>query len=234
MVSRARRVVQQVYTVRDDWFAWLPNEMDQVFDATRRELESSNNILSITLGETLVLCEQGNYVLAMEHAAMFADFFERLANRLRLVVCTIRDHGSHFGTLPNVTPLVPGNFRGNTAQRISLMSSLLARVVFRARTRFFHKLQSLNEIIEELQEQVRKIAEECDCADPVFLRRAWPQLEVLGYDLNTCMGEVTVVLKSFFCVLPGEELEGFRAGLSAQASEPLVVHSGQTEPSQRK
>ena len=47
---------------------------------------------------------------------------------------------------------------------------MLAKVVFRARTRFFHKLQSLNEIIEELQGQVRQIAGECDYSDesPLF------------------------------------------------------------------
>ena len=49
-----------------------------------------------------------------------------------------------------------------------------------------------------------------------FPDRIWRALEVLGYDLNTCMGETTVVLKSFFCALPGEELKSFRRTLMEQ------------------
>ena len=37
------------------------------------------------------------------------------------------------------------------------MNSLLAKVLFRERTRFFHKLHSLGEIIEELQTEARAI-----------------------------------------------------------------------------
>jgi hypothetical protein len=49
---------------------------------------------------------------------------------------------------------------------------------------------------------------------------------VLGYDLNTCMGETTVVLKSFFCVLPIEELESFRQKLVLQVPALLTVIPG--------
>ena len=58
-VMRAKRAGQRSRTVREDWSAWLPNEMDQLFDATRHELESSNVILSIALDEALALCEAG-------------------------------------------------------------------------------------------------------------------------------------------------------------------------------
>jgi hypothetical protein len=209
----ASRAIQSSRTVREDWFAWLPAEMDLLFDATRNELECSNVILSVTLDEALSLCEREEFTLAKERAISFAELFERLAIRLRLVIRTIEDHGSHFGTLPNVTPLDSSNFRGATAQRISFMSSLLANVVFRQRTRFFHKLRSLSEIIEELQKETSTVVENASDGGSAYMERAWRALEILGYDLNTCMGETTVLLKSFFCALPGQELEAFRQRL---------------------
>jgi hypothetical protein len=212
--SRARRAIHLTNSVRDDWFAWLPNEMDGLFDATRNELECSNAILSVALDEGLKLCDRGEYVLVREQAVVFAELFDRLAERLCLVIRNIEEHSSRFGTLPNVTALVHSNFRGNTAQRISRMSSLLARVVLRARSRFFHKLQSLKEIIEYLQGEVRETVEACSNSNELFPTQAWRELEVLGYDLNTCMSETTVILKSFFCVLPDEELDGFRQKLA--------------------
>jgi hypothetical protein len=187
--------------------------MDQLFDATRNELESSNTILNITLDEALSLCKGGDFDSAKERAIIFAGLFDRLAIRVSYVVRTIKDHGTHFGTLPNVTPLSPNNFRGSVGQKVSLMNSVLARVVFRERTRFFHKLDSIDEIVRELQKDARAIISEISEQDSAFSDQAWQKLEVLGYDLNTCMGETTVILKSFFCALPPEELETFRQKL---------------------
>jgi hypothetical protein len=204
--------------------------MDQLFDTTRHELESSDIILSISLDEALALCKGGQFDSAKERANIIAGLFDRLAVRVVHVIRTIKDHGSHFGTLPNVTALSPANFRGATAQRLALMNNLLARVVFRERTRFFHKLSSLNEIIEDSQEEARAIVGSIAEGASQFPDRAWQQLEVLGYDLNMCMGETTVILKSFFCALPHEELEGFRAKLVNLVPVRLTVKPGQKPP----
>jgi hypothetical protein len=225
---RAKRASQRSRTVREDWSAWLPDEMDQLFGATRTELESSNGILSVVLDEGLALCEQEQFAIVKERVTAYADLFDRLAVRLRLVIRTIEEHGSHFGTLPNVTPLTSENFRGATAQRISFMNSLLAKVVFRGRTRFFHKLHALKEIIEELQKETHLIVRDVARGTPDFPHRVWRELEVLGYDLNTCMGETTVVLKSFFCALPAEELEAFRLKLVMQVPAILTVSPRRT------
>jgi len=62
----------------------------------------------------------------------------------------------------------------------------------------------------------------------VIPNRAWKELEILGYDLNTCMGETTVVLKSFFCALPAEELETFRQKLVMQVPAIVTVSPRRT------
>jgi hypothetical protein len=224
---RAKRAGQRSRSVHEDWFAWIPNEMDQLFDATRHELESSDFILSISLDDALALCKGGQFDSAKERANIIAGLFDRLAVRVVHVIRTIRDHGSHFGTVPNVKPLSPSNFRGATAQRVSLMNNLLAKVVFRERTRFFHKLYSLNEIIEDSQSEAHAIVGGISEGASQFPDRAWQQLEVLGYDLNTCMGETTVILKSFFCALPAEELEAFRERLVNLGPACLPVDPGQ-------
>ena len=213
-----KRHGQRSRSVREDWFAWLPDEMDQLFGATRNELECFNGILSIALDEALGLCEQEQFTIANERVAIFAGLFDRLAIRLRLVIRTIEEHGSHFGTLPNVAALASEN-----------MDNLLAKVVFRGRMRFVHKLHALKDIIEELQKETRAIVEDVYDGAPVFPPRAWTELEVLGYDLTTCVGETTVVLKSFFCALPAEELEAFRQKLVTQVPTILTGSPGRTQ-----
>jgi hypothetical protein len=219
----SKRPSQRSRTVREDWSACLPAEMDQLFSATRTDLENSNVILSVVLDEALEFSEQEQFTVIQERAMAFKDLFDRLAIRLRRVIRTIEEHGSHFGTLPKVTALEAANFRGATAQRISSMDNFLAKILFGGRSRFFHKLQALGEIIEELQGETQSIVQGVCEGDLVFPDRVWRELEVLGYDLNTCMGETTVVLKSFFCVLPPEELEPFRMKLLMQIPDLLNV-----------
>ena len=207
--------------------------MDELFDATRQELETSNFILSITIDEALHLCKGGRLESARDRVVIFAGLFDRLAVRVSHVIQVIRDHGIHFGTLPNVKPLSPANFRGATAQRISVTNNLLARVVFRQRTRFFHKLYALGEIVEELQKQAAEIGTNLSEGASRTPDQAWQQLEVLAYDLTTCMGETTVVLKSFFCALPPEELATFREKLVNHIPNLFTIDPGRTEPSDR-
>jgi hypothetical protein len=226
-VTRAKRAGQRSRSVYEDWFAWIPNEMDQLFDATRSELETSDFILSISLDEALALCKGGQFDSAKERANIIVGLFDRLAVRICHVIGTIKDHGAHFGTLPNVKPLSPSNFRGTAAQRVSLMNNLLAKVVFRERTRFFHKLYSLDEIIEDSKREAHAIVNGISEGATQFPDRAWQQLEVLGYDLNTCMGEATVILKSFFCALHPEELEPFREKLVKLIPADPVAGPGQ-------
>src|ERR1700686_597 len=170
---RAKRASQRTRTVREDWSAWLPDEMDQLFGATRTELESSNGILSVVLDEGIALCEQEQFAIAKERVTAFAELFDRLAIRLRLVIRTIEEHGSHFGTLPNVTALASENFRGTPGQRISFMDNLLAKVVLRGRMSFLHKLHALKDILEELQKEPRAIVEDVSDGAPVLPDRVW-------------------------------------------------------------
>jgi hypothetical protein len=232
--SRPIRRCSRTRTVREDWSAWLPAGMDQLFGDVCDDLKCSDTILNVVLNESLEQGVQWQWALAAEQAAVFTGLFNRLSARLLAVIHTVEKHSSHFGTLPNVTPLIPANFRGATAQRISRTSNLLSRVVFRARTRFFHKLQALGEIIEDVQEEVRATVEEFAHEVPSFPLSGWQELEVLSYDLSTCIGETTVVLKSFLCVLPEKELETFRHQLSSYDPAPLRLDPGRMKPFQRK
>lgn len=215
-IESAKHARQRSRTVYEDWLAWLPWEMDQLFEATRNDLENSNFILSVALDEALTLSEQERCVHSGEIAVVFTQMFDRLADRLFTVIRAINTQGSNIGISPNVTALSASNFRGTTAQRISTMSNLLDKVVLRGRSHFFHKLQDLKKIIEELQKETHAIVEDVPQGFALFPGQTWRKLEVLGYDLNTCTGETIIVLKSFFCALPPEELDSFRQMLFQQ------------------
>ena len=124
----------------------------------------------------------------------------------------MEEHGRHYGTLPNVEPLAAENFRGVGPQRIARTDYLLASVLFHGRSRFFHKLHALIEALDAIQKESGAAAEAL-AGRGAALERECRVLEVLDYDLNTCLRETVIVLKSFFCVLPSEEVGPFREKL---------------------
>ena len=218
--SRAKLWLQRARTVREDWLAWLPVEQDRLFEATIAQLEASYSMLSVTLNEAFSLREKGTLVHAREQAGVCADLVDRLAGYLLGTLHALEDHGRHFGTLPNVAALKPDFFRGQTAQHIARRSSLLHRVLFSSRSRFFFKLRALLEMVEHLRQQFRNAAEELAEGASIHPGADWLQLDLLHYDLNTCLRETIVVLKSFLCALPGEEVQPFRQKLQAFGDWP--------------
>jgi hypothetical protein len=203
--------------------------MDQLFSSTRTDMESCNDILSISLDDAISLCKRGDLESARDRVIVISGLFDRLAKRISHVNQAIRQHASHFGIVPNVKPLYPSNFRGASAQKVAMMDNVLAKVLFRERTRFFHKLDSLGEIIGSVQIEARVTLAEISVGLSPLANRAWDLLEVLGYDLNTCMGETTILLKSFFCALPADEVDAFREKLDYPMPSPVNLYPGPTK-----
>jgi hypothetical protein len=218
----AHRGFRRTASVQEDWVAWLPEEKDRLFDATRSELEISYGILSVSLDDAFNFCQQGKLGPAREQARIFGELFDRLAGRLRWILRSLYEHSREFGTFPNTAPLRPRFFRSERAQQVARSNNLLALVRFRARTRFFRKVGALEEIVAGLQREARETAREIAEGIAVSWRKQWIRLEVLDYDLNTSFRETTVVLKSFFCALPDEELPVFRRRVVSLTPKPSL------------
>jgi hypothetical protein len=206
--------------VLEDWRAWLPGEKRRLFDATLAELETSHAMLSIALDEAFGLRDQSRLAPAREQAGISVDLFHRLATRLLTLLRALEEHGRHFGTLPNLVPLNPEYFRGETAQRIARKNNLLSRVLLSMRSRFFHKLRDLAAICEELVAEFREAAEEVAEGSSVHPVAHWMALDELHYDLTTCLHETTILLKSFLHALPNEEVQPFMQRVQVSSTLP--------------
>lgn len=226
--SRDKGAGRRTRTVSEDWLAWIPPEMSRLFDAARKELETSSFMLSMTIDEALQLNKDGEWRTANDRATIFVGLFDRLAARVVHVIRAIREHGSHFGTLPNVEPLSSVNFRGSTAQKIARTNNILAKVVFAQRSRFFHKLYSIDEIVSNLRLEMRAVLDEMPGEEPED--DSWQLLEVLCYDISTCTEETKILLKSFFCALPHDELGVFREKLVDSDPTLLGLDPGEIPP----
>jgi hypothetical protein len=214
--ARSARGVQRPFDVRQDWLASLPEEKERFFEAIHSQLETSYVIASISLNDVLTLSREGRLPPAGEQSAILVTLFGPLANQLHSVLRAMSEHGRRFGTVPAVIPLRPGFFRSANALRVARANYVVSRVLFSVRARFFRKIRALLQIVAGVQHETRSIAR----TKAEELAHSWNRLDEFHYDLNTCLRETTVVLKSFLWVLPVQQLASFEQRLHSRMPQP--------------
>ena len=203
-------------TVKDDWRAWLPDEKDQVFRSYVRQLEISYNMLSVSLDEALELRQGGHVDQASSAVCVASDLCDRFAHPLVALLWSLGDHAKHYGTIPNAAPLDPANFQGARGQRAARVNGLLCRVLFSERTQFLSKLGTLGEMVDDLNRDFCAAAKGITCSDVEGSSPRWQAADAAHYDLNTCLREAIVLLKSFLMALPHDEVQAFQTTVQMQ------------------
>jgi hypothetical protein len=168
----------------------------------------------VTLNEALALRASGSLVGARECAGVAAELLNRLAGRLRGTLRALEEQARHLSSLPEVLSLDAANFRGVHSRRQADWNRLLHRVLLNSRSRFFHKVSVLDDLVEMLAREFQEAATEIAEGSSVRPDAQWAALDSLHYDLNTCQQETIVVLKSFLLSLPAEQVEGFSRRLA--------------------
>jgi hypothetical protein len=214
--DRARVPSARGMSVKDDWRAWLPEDKDRVFRSYVRQLELSYNMLSISLDEALELRHSGRFSKASQAVCVTPELCIRFANPLVALLWSLAEHAKHYGTVPNTAPLDPANFQGSRGQRVARLSSLLCRVLLSERSQFLYKISTLGEMVEDLSQDFRSAAEEIVSSNSMTPDTLWSAVDATHYDLNTCLRETIVLLKSFLMALPETELDAFQATVCVQ------------------
>jgi hypothetical protein len=209
--------------VRDEWLARLPEEKDTFFRASVARFDSCYHMLSVALDEALCLRQQGELARARAEADICSALYQNLAARLLEALGALETHTRHYGTQPAVAPLDPDYFRGEATRRASAWNTLLHRVLFSERSRWFHKLQVLREILADLSGEFRTVAADLSQGTSINPARGWDSLEALHDDLNTCLREAVVMLKCFLRAIPAEQVKPLRATFELVADTPLAA-----------
>ncbi|HEX3119001.1 MAG TPA: hypothetical protein VHP80_07895 [Candidatus Acidoferrum sp.] len=204
-------------SVQDDWCAWLPREKDQAYNAFVRQLESAYNMFSVSLDEALEYRRQGQVSKSYQAVLVTPDLASRLAGNLSAMLRALAGHAKHYGTVPNAAPLSPSNFLGPKEQKTARMSDLLSRVLLTQRSQFLHKIGALEEMVCDLGKDFRFAVENLTAVGSLKPAAEWQVIDAAHYDLNTCLRETIVLLKSFFVVLESDQVVAFQRTVRAQS-----------------
>lgn len=207
-----KAILEGARKVRRDWTSALAKDKELLFNHQVSDLEGHYGMFSVVLDEAYRLKETAQLVQAREAILFSVELMERLGEKLTGSLLALQEHAKHYGTLPNIMPLNEAFFRGEEPQSKATWARRIGSFQS-SRPRFFMKVRTLREIVNGIGKEYAKSAEEIGNGACVAPDTDWVRLEMLHYDLNTCMRETMVVLKSFLCAMPVEQVECLQAAL---------------------
>ncbi|HET7107324.1 MAG TPA: hypothetical protein VFI38_10985 [Candidatus Acidoferrum sp.] len=178
-----------------------------------RGLETSYAMFSVNLDEAIGLRRDGRFGKAHQVLSVTPALCKRLADPLQMLLRAMLGHAKHFRVIPNLSPLDPENFQQAKSRRAASFNGICSRIFLSQRSQFLHKISTLLEMVENLNEAFSKAAGELSDPASVYPEREWELLDASHYDLNTCLRESIVLLKCFLLALPDEQLMEFNATL---------------------
>ncbi|HKW88347.1 MAG TPA: hypothetical protein VJN21_06295 [Candidatus Acidoferrales bacterium] len=202
-----------------------------LYEEMARRWEGAYTMLSVSLNESLSFRAQGALSHAHENLRVSAELVGRFAEPLLTACQVLESKGRNLATSPSVAPLSPANFRTHVARQTAGWDSILHRVLFGSHSRFAHKLQALQYSISTLAEEYSVAAEELGSGLQTRPDECWLELDSLHYDLNTCLRETLVLLKSFLRAAPDSAIEGVWTDLCASEQQmPIPARPRLSEP----
>ena len=220
MRVRAHTLPSRFSSVQEDWSSWLPPAKAEVFESSVHQLELLYRMFSVSLNEALELRRTGKSAHSCRAIAVIPALCCRLAVPLELMLRTLGEHAKHFGIVPNTAPLDASNFRGAREQHTARMNDLFSHVLLTQRSQFLHKIETLEEMVLSIRKEFYEVATDLGSGASEAPSEDWRTIDDAHFDLNTCLREATVVLKSFLVVLPNDQLGVFQKSITAQLLAP--------------
>lgn len=204
-------------SVREEWLAQLPEDKQRAFQGIVTQLEAGYAMFSIAVNEAVALRRSGSLVRAREQVATTAGVMSRFSDQLSRLLTALREQAAESAHFPQVAPLNPAFFRWPIVRRLAAWESVLDMALPMRSLRFRRKLRSLWRLVDHLAGEFRHAAREISEGSSVHPESHWEALDSIHFDLNTCLRETIVVLKSFLLGLEPHGLDAFRRRLEEPA-----------------
>jgi hypothetical protein len=213
-------------SVSQDWRSPLSAEKSKTYMDALRGLETSYAMFSVNLDEAIGLRRNGRLVKAHQVLSVTPALCKRLTDPLLTLLRAMLAHAKHFRVTPNLSPLDPENFQQAKSRRAASFNGICSRIFLSQRSQFLHKISTLLELVENLNEACSRATEELNDPSSIQPECEWDLLDASHYDLNTCLRETIVLFKCFLLALPEGQLGEFNAALHGApipSSSPLLA-----------
>jgi hypothetical protein len=222
VVLRSRPISTHYSSVSQDWRMPLKGDKSHLYINYIKRLETAYSMFSVNLDEAFGMRRTGRASKASQVLSVAPALCNRLSIPMNCLLRAMLDHSKHFGVAPNLAPLDPQNFQHSRSQRVALFNDLFSRILLTRKSQFAHKISAIADLVEELDTTFASTAEELASGESFRPDQDWDLLDSIHYDLNTCLRETVVLLKSFLHALPDQQLYGFQDVLHSSPDSPSL------------
>lgn len=207
-------------SVQQDWRAWLPSSHAEVYEAYTQHLNTVYNMFSVALNEALELRRIGKLGKSCQAVYITPGLCRRMVQPLAGLLRAIAQHVKRYHATPSAAPLNSSNFLGARSQRTARINELLSRFLVSQGSQFLHKTTALQGMVGSLEQDFRVAAEELGMGISLNPQANWRVVDIAHYDLNTCLREAEILLKSFLFSIPDDQLGIFKKAADDQMRAP--------------
>src|SRR5258708_5990159 len=151
-------------------------------------------MLSVSLNEAISLRQNGDSEKANQEIGDVGELCPFLARRINAVLHPMGQHARLFGMVPTLSLLDAKIFQSELAQRAARHSNLVCQLLLSERSQFLNKLNTLEELVDDLSDEFIRIATEVAAGISRMPSRLWEFLDQSQFYLNTCLRHTHLLL----------------------------------------
>jgi hypothetical protein len=203
--------------VSADWFGWISETKQRMFNVFAEECETFYTMLSVSLDEAISLRDSGALPQAFLALSVIPALSDHLIGLLQGMLRSLKEHARRYHIAPCVTPLHFSTFQGRREKRSAVKSFLVNKVLLTQRARFLSKVRTLQKMVATVGNKFNNAAEElASHGAAAETAPLWTTLDRGHFDLNTCLRESIVLLRSFLRSMPDDQLPRFQETITTQ------------------
>lgn len=198
----------------------LSPDVEKIYRPISLELETQIILLGISLNEALGQRQAGNEENAWRLARLALCQWDRLAEKVTVMLKSIADHFPQTRSLVSVRDLTAHEFKSNAMIESMRMGAMLHEVIFRSKPRYQFQVQVIRRAVDTLtldfNGAIRAAERAPDCAEDL-----WDKIDPSFHDFDLVVKESLLAFRAFLLAVPSWLLPEIAAELTEVISHSV-------------
>lgn len=179
----------------------LSPDAEKIYRPISLELETQIILLGISLNEALGQRQAGNEENAWRLARLALCQWDRLAEKVTVMLKSIGDHFPQTRSLVSVRDLTAHEFKSNAMIESMRMGAMLHEIIFRSKPRYQFQVQVIRRAVDTLTLDFNSAIRAAERA-PDSAEDLWDKIDPSFHDFDLVIKESLLAFRAFLLAVP--------------------------------
>ncbi|HEV2498987.1 MAG TPA: hypothetical protein VGY31_05355 [Terriglobia bacterium] len=198
----------------------LSPNAEKIYRPISLELETQIILLGISLNEALGQRQAGNEENAWRLARLALCQWDRLAEKVTVMLKSIADHFPQTRSLVSIRDLTAHEFKSNAMIESMRMGAMLHEVIFRSKSRYQFQVRVIRRAVDTLTQEFNSAIRAAERA-PEGAEDLWDKIDPSFHDFDLVVKESLLAFRAFLLAVPAWLLPEIAAELTEVISHSV-------------